>query len=121
LQTTRSSHGGSEAVNNGWYNYNYNDDEADEEDYANEEDYTDEEDMSGDDAMYEEDDHDDIYHEANSLQNADWELDNDGNGRRDVEDVQGDDDHLTDHARSKKIRVAIDGSGTWHGNTNGSK
>jgi hypothetical protein len=70
LQTTRSSHGGSEAVDNGWYNYNYNDDEADEDytvDGADEEDYADEREMSGDDAMYEEDDHDDIYHEANNL------------------------------------------------------
>jgi hypothetical protein len=109
LQTTRSSHGGCESVDNDWYNYNYNDDEADEDytveganedDYADEEDCTDdeadEEDMLGDDAMHEEDDHDDIYHEANNLQNADWELD--------------DDDHLTDHAHNKKIR----GGKKWH-------
>jgi len=132
LQTTSLSLGGSESVDNGWYNYNYNDDEFDDDytvDGADEEDYTDEDstddevddDMSGDDGMYEEDDHDDIYDEANNLQNADWELDNDGNGCRDVENVQGDDEHLTGHARNKKMRVATDGSGTRHGNANGSK
>ena len=78
LQTTSLSLGGSEYVDNGWYNYNYNDDEFDDDytvDGADEEDYTDEdstndeadEDMSGDDGMYEEDDHDDIYDEANNL------------------------------------------------------